>query len=174
MKRVPIFEANNKEVLYHGSTEEFDKFDMAKVGASGVMKYGYGIYLTENPDVAKQYTTGKHCHIYKVKAYNISTYADWDGYASDHPNVTATIGRKLKKAGKDSDIEEMDNNINDWTIKDLYQWLSGVLDSVKDATEWFNIGGINGFVANDSTQNEVYVAFDDSELKILGKIDEND
>lgn len=174
MKIIPLFEASNKEILYHGSTEEFDKFDMSKVGANKVMKYGYGIYLTENPDVARIYTTGKHCYIYKVKAYNVSTYVQWDGYLSDYPDLTATIKRKLIKAGKESNAEELETEGDDWTIKTLYEWLAAVLGSVKDTSEWFNIAGVNGLVADDSHQNEVYVAFDDSELKIIGKLGEDE
>lgn len=42
--------------LYHGSPHMFDKFDMSKIGTGeGNQAYGYGLYMAENPAVAKEY-----------------------------------------------------------------------------------------------------------------------
>jgi hypothetical protein len=44
------------ENLYHGSPHTFDRFDLNKIGTGeGAQAYGYGAYLAESPDVAKQY-----------------------------------------------------------------------------------------------------------------------
>ena len=41
---------------YHGSPHLFDKFDSAKIGTGeGAQAYGHGLYLAENPGVAKSY-----------------------------------------------------------------------------------------------------------------------
>lgn len=169
MRLIPIFEAENKEILYHGSTTEFDKFDMDKIGTN-MVKYAHGICLTENPDVAKQYVTGMHCYIYKVKAYNVASYAHWDDSVEDHPDLISTIIRKLKKAGKDDDAETLEGDITDWTVGSLYEWLSDAIGGKKEASEWFNIAGTNGVIAHNGVLKDIYIAFDDSELKIMGQV----
>jgi len=42
--------------VYHGSPHRFEEFDASKIGTGeGAQAYGHGIYLAENPDVAKGY-----------------------------------------------------------------------------------------------------------------------
>jgi hypothetical protein len=42
--------------VFHGSPYKFDKFDMSKIGTGeGAQAYGHGLYLAENPGVAKEY-----------------------------------------------------------------------------------------------------------------------
>ena len=42
--------------VFHGSPHKFSKFDASKIGTGeGAQVYGHGIYLAENPAVAKQY-----------------------------------------------------------------------------------------------------------------------
>jgi dihydrofolate reductase len=42
--------------VYHGSPHRFEEFDASKIGTGeGAQAYGHGIYLAENPDVAKSY-----------------------------------------------------------------------------------------------------------------------
>ena len=44
------------QTVYHGSPHVFDKFDINKVGAGqGAQTYGHGLYMAENPAVAKVY-----------------------------------------------------------------------------------------------------------------------
>ena len=44
------------KIVYHGSPHKFDAFDMSKIGTGeGAQAYGHGLYLAENPSVAKQY-----------------------------------------------------------------------------------------------------------------------
>ncbi len=43
-------------IVYHGSPHKFDKFDSSKIGTGeGAQAYGHGLYLAENPGVAKSY-----------------------------------------------------------------------------------------------------------------------
>jgi hypothetical protein len=43
-------------ITYHGSPHKFDKFDSSKIGTGeGAQAYGHGLYLAENPAVAKEY-----------------------------------------------------------------------------------------------------------------------
>ena len=42
--------------VYHGSPYKFEKFDASKIGTGeGAQAYGHGIYVAENPEVAKGY-----------------------------------------------------------------------------------------------------------------------
>ena len=49
---------------WHGSPHTFNKFDLSKIGTGeGSQAYGHGLYLAENPKVAKEYRnvlTGNH------------------------------------------------------------------------------------------------------------------
>lgn len=49
----------NKEtgaIVWHGSPHKFDKFDSSKIGTGeGAQAYGHGLYLAENPSVAREY-----------------------------------------------------------------------------------------------------------------------
>ena len=41
---------------FHGSQHKFDKFDASKIGTGeGSQAYGHGLYMAENPEVAKSY-----------------------------------------------------------------------------------------------------------------------
>lgn len=43
-------------IVYHGTPHKFDKFDSSKIGTGeGAQAYGHGLYLAENPTVAKEY-----------------------------------------------------------------------------------------------------------------------
>jgi hypothetical protein len=43
-------------IVYHGSPHKFDAFDSSKIGTGeGAQAYGHGLYLAENPAVAKDY-----------------------------------------------------------------------------------------------------------------------
>jgi len=44
-------------IVWHGSPHKFDKFDSSKIGTGeGAQAYGHGLYLAENPGVARQYS----------------------------------------------------------------------------------------------------------------------
>jgi hypothetical protein len=44
-------------IVYHGSPHKFDQFDSSKIGTGeGAQAYGHGLYLAENPAVAKEYS----------------------------------------------------------------------------------------------------------------------
>jgi len=43
-------------IVWHGSPHKFDAFDSSKIGTGeGAQAYGHGLYLAENPSVAKEY-----------------------------------------------------------------------------------------------------------------------
>jgi hypothetical protein len=173
MKLIPLFESA-PDVLYHGSAKEFDKFDISKIkSGGGLTKYGFGFYFSDDRDTALKYTIGKKRIVYRVKLYNTDSYAEWDEPIEDH--FKQFLIRKLRKVGKDDDAELIENECGNeengydmWLTGTTYEILSSMLGSDKEASEWFSIGGINGIIAkNTSLPGTIYVAFDDSEIKIL-------
>jgi hypothetical protein len=43
-------------IVWHGSPHKFDAFDSSKIGTGeGAQAYGHGLYLAENPSVAREY-----------------------------------------------------------------------------------------------------------------------
>lgn len=52
----PMLNPQTGAIVWHGSPHKFDKFDSSKIGTGeGAQAYGHGLYLAENPAVAKDY-----------------------------------------------------------------------------------------------------------------------
>jgi hypothetical protein len=66
--------------VYHGSRHPFTKFDKSKIGTGeGNQSYGYGMYVAEHPEVAKEYSTAGMTldpAKTKYKGRNIETWYD--------------------------------------------------------------------------------------------------
>jgi len=56
MQRAQDMGFDTERVFYHGTTSDFDKFDLEKAGKNDSGWYGRGIYLTPDPDTASAYT----------------------------------------------------------------------------------------------------------------------
>jgi len=56
MQRARDMGFDTDRVFYHGTTSDFDKFDLEKAGKNDSGWYGRGIYLTPDPDTASAYT----------------------------------------------------------------------------------------------------------------------
>jgi hypothetical protein len=76
---------------YHGSPHQFEEFDASKIGTGeGAQMYGRGIYLAENPDVAKYYAgkiSGKKGTTYTVDLPDeiADRMLDWDKPLNQQP-----------------------------------------------------------------------------------------
>ena len=64
-------------VLYHGSPYDFNGFDLNINLKDSKDVHGYGIYLTDNEEVAKDYTIGKGRIIYKVDVLK-TNFLNWN------------------------------------------------------------------------------------------------
>lgn len=174
-----IIKEETENVFYHGSPHVFDKFDMSKIGSGdGLNKFGYGFYFTDNPDMAiyyaKELSKGElrnnGFNLYTVKLYNLIEYYPWEDETPEE--VVNCIIRKLRKRGdnKTADliIQEYEEYGNYWSIRTMYEILTHSLGSQKEVSEWFNICGISGVVADAIThKGKIYTAFDDSLIKII-------
>jgi hypothetical protein len=56
MQRAQEMGFDTERVFYHGTTSDFDEFDLKKAGKNDSGWYGRGIYLTPDPDTASAYT----------------------------------------------------------------------------------------------------------------------
>lgn len=67
------------KILYHGSTELFERFDLSKVGEGTGIKFGVGVYLTESEESAVHYSVPRkmkeaHEHyLYTVEIPQLTT-----------------------------------------------------------------------------------------------------
>lgn len=88
-------------IVWHGSPHKFDKFDSSKIGTGeGAQAYGHGLYLAENPAVAKQYQESL------TNLYGVPTTIDGGGKSVPIP---LWLADKIKQGGN------IDTAISEWT-----------------------------------------------------------
>ena len=153
----------NEQLAYHGSREEFDKFDLNKFQRGD---YGYGIYFTRSKSYAGDYGTVKQYEI-PDNEYLLSWEDTWQ-YQSEY------VYDRLDKLFDDL----YDNNREAWEkiieIVDrgygndgegLYMNLSEILKlSSKQTSELLYKYGIKGI---DSFKGNCQVIFNPEDIKIL-------
>lgn len=82
--------------LYHGTGAKFDQFSNDAINTGeAVQKYGYGIYLTDNIEIARYYAnraagTG---YVYTVRVPNSLNIVDWN--ESIDPYTVSEMAKKL-------------------------------------------------------------------------------
>lgn len=86
--------------VFHGSPAKFNKFDPTKIGTGeGAQAYGYGHYVAQSPEVAKQYK-----ETLKSKAFSKIVKKDRNVYDVVAPDGTViSQGTVLGKASKVKD-----------------------------------------------------------------------
>lgn len=159
--RGKIFESID---VYHGSDRKFDVFDMSKIGSGdGNSKGGWGIYFSDNEDVSRSYSTNRGF----VKQYRLKNGNYFNLDESLDYSVANLILNKMKKTRiKKSDIEEFESDFieyaNETTNKQVYDWLSFVCGSEKNASLFLYSIGFIGNTFSDRTNREAtnYVVFD--------------
>lgn len=168
-----------EQLFYHGSPYSFDKFDITRVGTGdGLSKYGHGLYFADNIQTALYYakelsigdlkTNG--FNLYSVKLFNIDQFHQWEKDTPDE--IAHCVYRKLQKIGENDLAESMMQEYNDygnfWSIRSMYEILNDTLGSKAKTSEFLSICGLNGVIAQSPAhEGNVYVAYDDSIIKIL-------
>jgi hypothetical protein len=165
------------ENFYHGSANDFNKFDFNKIGSGdGLSKYGYGLYFTDNPETAmyyaKELALGKPTSImYEVKLVGLDYFMPWDDQI-DH-SIYSQVYNSLIKLNKGNDAEQMKQEVEEydmWTGRNLYEWLSHVVGSPKNASSFLYKNHVNGIVVDDTVRGgKIYVAFSDQIVKIINR-----
>ena len=98
--------------VFHGSPYKFDKFDMGKIGTGeGAQAYGHGLYLAENPVVAKEYqktlSAGRAPNVVDSKLQQLyDQTGNWETAVDKHlgsvyntPKVKAQMRETMLKNG---------------------------------------------------------------------------
>lgn len=98
--------------VFHGSPYKFDKFDMSKIGTGeGAQAYGHGLYLAENPVVAKEYqktlSAGRVPNVVDSKLQQLyDQTGNWEAAVDKHlgsvyntPKVKAQMRETMLKNG---------------------------------------------------------------------------
>jgi len=166
-----LFEVNMKGILvYHGSMKDFGKFDITKIGSETKdLKGGWGIYFSDSREVAMQYTPEGNPII---KKYIIpkGDYFDLDEMLDEY--FAQNIKNELENMEvSEKNIEEFQTDfieyIPDISHGDVYDWLSHVLGSSKNASQFISDEGYVGNTFRDKTNRHArnYVMFDDKYIK---------
>ncbi|MFW6219269.1 MAG: hypothetical protein ACOC33_00245 [bacterium] len=171
-------------IAYHGSAKEFDKFDISRVGSGmDIKKFGFGLYFAENKETALYYAKELSIGSDKKTGFNLykvelrGNYFDWE---QEMPQFAydSTI-EELRDMGKDENADELVEDFESygdlWSIRSLYEWLTYVVGGEREASEFlFNIG-IDGVIGQSPIhEGDVYVAFNDENIKIINMVKVND
>ncbi len=117
--------AQRGAITWHGSPHKFDAFDTSKIGTGeGAQAYGHGIYLAENPGVARYYkdniTMQKSGQVIVDGKPATSEMYDATGgrLRSNDASLQQQIDELQKKAAKEQSRkqpnEELINNLKTW------------------------------------------------------------
>lgn len=183
--RKAILESLDELKLYHGSTADFDEFNLAFLGSGwGQQAYGYGVYLSNSRDAAHDYAKGGK--IYTVEVPN-GKYLSYEGIPPKEAMRIAKLFFKYytteDEYGKEAYPGEAANEFWEMECKyiadcsdggSVYGTVASLIGSDKEASEFFSrIGyvGIEWIATNGETGVEFanYVIFDPKNIKILRK-----
>lgn len=179
MSNLPIFEDYiNRLELYHGSPYLFTKFDLSKVGTSdGNSKYGYGIYLTDNRNVAAMYAADNTLrnnkdgmNVYTVLVYR-AEFMDWDKLVPE--DMYLEVADWLDDNGYEDDAETMRDELESygdtWLFSSMYEILSHTLGSEKKTSKLLNEEfGLAGWYSKEFMfGGTLYCIIDTQHVKIL-------
>ncbi len=169
--------------LYHGSIHDFDGFDMNKVGSGdGNDVHGFGLYFTDNFDVAKHYANlfpdRKDKFIYTVSVKS-ADFLEWDGYLDE--GDAQRIYRKFSRSNNDEDdLKNMADMLGisedyygeyPW-IQSMYGYLADTFGSKKAASAFLHNCGFDGitFRPKESGQDGTnYVIFSTDNLRLIDR-----
>ena len=89
-------------IMYHGSPELFDRFDLSHAGDGTGIKFGFGVYLTESEKSAVHYSNPRALKGMKAHAHYLYTVEIPDLTAENHlmsnPPPNASIVAKVESA----------------------------------------------------------------------------
>jgi hypothetical protein len=124
--------------VWHGSTKKFNNFDLSMVGTGDQNSLGgWGIYFSDDRAVSMRYYLPSG----QIKQYKIKSGEYFNLDSNIDPDVNARMLKLLQRMTTVSpkDIEEFDETYVSGdnysaTNKNVYDWLSYVLKSEKNAS----------------------------------------
>lgn len=165
----------NDITLWHGSTKKFDQFDINMVGSGDNSSLGgWGIYFSNNRAVSMRYFLPAG----QIKQYKLKSGEYFDLDAHIDPNETQRMFIMLQRlkniAPKDlQEFEETYVNGDNYsaTNKNVYDWLTYVLKSDKNASMFLDKLGYVGNTMEDKWERNArnYIVFDIE--TILGEVE---
>ncbi len=169
--------------LYHGSFSDFDYFDLKYVLTGvGQADYGYGVYLSDNPETAREYSAGHYMYTAEITGNRfldseVISPIEVRKIARDFYNYyLQTDYGKEAYAGHEKEfwdmecqyIEKADNGVQ------VYNTISSILGSDKDASEYLDSRGYVGLrilsdngITGEKFHN--YMIFNPQNIKIVKK-----
>jgi hypothetical protein len=166
----------NDITVWHGSTKKFNQFDMSMVGTGDQNSLGgWGIYFSDNKTVSqKYYLPSGQLKQYKLRSgeyFNLDNNID--------PTETGRMLIVLKRLSvSEKDLQEFEEtyvsgNNYSATNKNVYDWLSYVLKSEKNASLFLDKLGYIGNTMEDRWERNAknYIVFDLE--TILGEVEED-
>ena len=176
--------ALNELELFHGSTADFDKFDLAYLSKGwGSQTYGYGIYLTTDKSCAKEYAKGGfiyqvkvpnkgYIHLGKITRRQASIIANaLYEYLLSNDNEHSYDTDDAKRQLWNQEIASVAQTL---TGNDLYGSLAALLGGDKETSDFlYKIGyrGLKWAETNSYSGKQFmnYVIFNPKSIKILKK-----
>lgn len=164
--------------IYHGTAANFDKFDLAYLGSGwGQQAYGYGFYLSDSPEVAKDYAQGGYIYTVRVPdgrylSYDSISRAEVKRIARDfykHYTEEDEYGREAY-AGHEEEFWEAECKyiLDACDGGDVYGDIAHLTGSDKEASKFLYREGYKGIKWVDK-KNTNYVIFNPKDLKIIKK-----
>lgn len=174
-----VDENGNLLVVYHGTPNDFNVFDLNRSGQTGT-EYGEGIYLTSSKDIANQYTKDKNGKIMEMYANIVKPLN----------NENVTIDKKsLKKFLKELvKIEEYAlSNYGEISIDDVIEQIYDNADNDLDIIGDISAVGhgidnnlfyetlikntkYDGIFATLKNGDNIYIAFNSNQLKNINNL----
>lgn len=158
-------ESSFEQSAYHGSPYRFDKFSNKKIGdGTGQQRYGWGLYFTENKDIAETYR-GENGQLFEVQIPEKENLLDWNKPFKDQsPSVQSKIAPLLNEMG----VKFNENTEGEF----LYVKLGPSFESEQALSLKLKELGIEGITYKDHNANlegkdvSNFVVFDDSLVNI--------
>ena len=181
--RRAVLESIDELDLYHGSQADFSEFDLAYLGSGwGQQAYGYGVYLIDNPQGAREYARGGLVYTAKVPngpylSYKGISRASAMKIAKDFFKYYTTENEYGKEAYKGYEKEfwneECKYICNCQTGGDIYGTIASILGDDKETSDFLYREGYKGIKWLDVTaigsKNTNYVMFNPKDIKIIKK-----
>lgn len=176
-------EAIDEIELYHGTTADFDHFDLAFISSGwGQQAYGYGVYLTDYIQSAIEYSMQGYVYICEVPKgkylrNNSISRAEARNIAIKFFKYYTTEDEYGKDAYKGNEQEFWDEECkyvaSCETGDDIYGTISSLIGSDKKTSEFLHRLGYKGLKYNTKgglgNKFKIYVIFDPRDIQIITK-----
>lgn len=178
---------------YHGTPHRFDEFSLDNIGSGeGAQAHGWGLYFAENREVSENYRkklipydfeityhpegSGQ---VFKVDIPEADVLLDEDKTFNEQSEIVqntlreALLDEKFSEYFEDfgSAEEFAESEITDWEYGfrggNIYDRLSKLLGSDKEASLLLNEYGIKGITYNGYEDGRCYVIFDNNAIDVL-------